>query len=68
MGFLAMNDQFFIPAKVMVQKISNSVDFILIIVAIALNFRRFLAITILELQLDKILLYHNISMLKNPKL
>ena len=32
MAFLALNDQFFIPDKVMVQKILNSVNFILIIV------------------------------------
>ena len=63
-GFLALNDQFFIPAKVMVQKIRNSVDFILIIVAILpQNIYRFLAITILELQLDKLLLYFSISKL-----
>ena len=48
MGFLALNDQFFIPAKVMSQKIWNSVDFILIIVAIPKIFYRFLAIIILE--------------------
>ena len=60
MGFLALNDQFYIPAKVIIQKIWNSVDFILIIVAILQNFYRFLAIIILELQLDKILLYLNI--------
>ena len=33
-GVLELNDQFFIPAKVMVQNIWNYVDFILIIVAI----------------------------------
>ena len=43
MGFLALNDQFFIPAKV-----SSKMDFILIIVAILQNFCRFLAIIILE--------------------
>ena len=48
MGFWALNDQFFIPAKVMVQKIWNPEDFILIIVIILQNFYRFLAIIILE--------------------
>ena len=61
--FLALNEQFFIPAKVMVSKIWNSVDFILIIVAILLNLYRFLAIIILELQLDKILLYGSVNKL-----
>ena len=60
---MALKDQFFIPAKVMDQKIVNSVDFILIIVAIPQNFYRFLAITILELQLDKILIYLCVSKL-----
>ena len=36
-GFLVLNDQFFIPVKVMVQKIRNSVDFIHIIVAVPQN-------------------------------
>ena len=45
----------------MVQKIWNSVDLILIILAIIQNFYIFLAIIILELQLDKILLYLSIS-------
>ena len=48
-GFLTLNDQLFIPAKVMVQKTWNSVDFIIIIVAVPENFYRFLAIIILEL-------------------
>ena len=47
-GFWALNDQFSIPVKVMVQKICNSVSFILIIVATPRNFYRFLAIIILE--------------------
>ena len=38
MGLFTMNDQCFIPVKVMVQKIGNSVDFIFIIVAIPQNF------------------------------
>ena len=62
MGFLSIN-QFFIPAIVMVQKIWNSVEFILIIVAILQNVYRFLANIILELQLDKILLYLSVSKL-----
>ena len=57
MGFLTLNEQFFVPAKVMVQKIWNSVDFILIIIAIAKNFDRFLSIIILKFQLDKLLQY-----------
>ena len=43
-----MKYQFFIPAKAMVQKILNSVDFIPRIVAIPQNVHRFLAIIILE--------------------
>ena len=57
MEFLALNDQFFIPAKLIVQKIWISVDIIfIIVVTIFQNFYRFLAILILEFQLDKILL------------
>ena len=48
MGFSALNDQFFISPKVMVKKIWNFVDFILIIAAIPQNFYRFLAIKIFE--------------------
>ena len=48
MEFLALNDQLFIPAKVIVQKIWNFVDFIIIIVAIPQNFYKFLAIIILD--------------------
>ena len=47
MEFLPLNDQLFIPAKAMGQKIWNYVDFILIIVAIPQNFYRCLAIIIL---------------------
>ena len=53
-GFLTLKYQYFIPAKAVVQKIRNSVDFILIIVAILQNFYRLLDIIILGLQLDKI--------------
>ena len=63
MGFWALNDQFFIPTKEIIQKIWNFVDFILIIVAILQNFYRHLAIIILELQLDKILLYLSVNKL-----
>ena len=39
MGFLALKDQLFIPAQVIVQQISKSLDFILIsMVAILQNF------------------------------
>ena len=48
MRFLALTDQFFIPAKKIVQKIWNFVNFIFIIVAILRNFNRFSAIIILE--------------------
>ena len=61
MGFLALNEQFLIPAKVIARKICNSLDFIFIIVAILKNFYRFLAILILGLQRDKILLYLRVS-------
>ena len=62
MEFLALND-LFIQAKIIVQKIWNSVDLIFLVVAIPQNFYRFLAIRILELQLDKLLLYLSISKL-----
>ena len=61
MGFWEMNDQFFIPTKVMAQKMWNSVGFILIIVVILQTFYRFLVIIILELQPDKILRYLSVS-------
>ena len=61
-GFFALNDQLFIPANVMIQKIRNSVDFFLE------NFYRFVTIIILELQLNKILLYLTVSKLWTPKL
>ena len=54
MGFLGLKYQFFIPAKVMVQKF-ETLHFILIILAIFQNFYKFLAIIIWELQLDKLL-------------
>ena len=63
MGFLALKYRFFIPAKAIVQTFLNFVDFILIILAILQNFDRFLAIIILELQLDKMLLYVCVSKL-----
>ena len=53
-GVLELKLQFFIPAKAMVKKIWNSVDFILIIITILENFYRLLDIIILELELDKI--------------
>ena len=56
MGVLALDDQFFYFGQSMVLKIWNTGDFILIIVAIAKNVHRFLAIIILKLQLDKLLL------------
>ena len=44
MMFLAFNDQFFIAAKAIVQKMLNSVDFIMIIQTFLKNFYIFLAI------------------------
>ena len=61
MEFLALKYQLFIPAKAIVQQIWNCVDFILIIVPILQNFYIFLAIIILELKLDKILIYLSVS-------
>lgn len=52
MVFLPEND-FFISVKVIVQKILNSVDFIIIIIAFNKNLYRFLVIKTLKLQLDE---------------
>ena len=65
MEFLALNDQFFIPAKVMFQ-FRNSVDFILIILAIPQNFYRYLAIIIL--QSSNLLRYSSILSRCNSKI
>ena len=63
-----MDDKFFVPAKVIIPKIWNSVNFIIIILAIPKNFYRFLAIIILELQLDKMLQYLSVTKLQTPKI
>lgn len=52
MVFLPEND-FFISVKVIVQKIVNFVDFIIIIIAFNKNLYRFLVIKTLKLQLDE---------------
>ena len=41
MGYLTLNNQFFIPANIMIQTVWNSLDFILIIAAIPQNFYSF---------------------------